>query len=120
MLDSTGGALVYERTGPDGPSWAAMAETTRLAADWEEAFLAGCRETFPGHDAAQVQVLRYAEVSLICTMDPQSKPVSLSIDVPAEQGSGSEYHSGERVSAAQLFETTLEPADSRVLVLGRP
>ena len=81
MLDSTGGALVYERTGPDGPSGAAMAETTRLAADWEDAFLAGCRETFPGTMRLS-SVLRYAEVSLICIMDPQSKPVSLSTMSP--------------------------------------
>ena len=60
-LDSTGGVLVYDRLPMDGRTWLAVAETTRLVAEFEPLFLTGKRSALQGHDPAVVTPQRWQD-----------------------------------------------------------
>jgi len=116
-LDATGGVLVYDRMPMDGRTWLAIAETTRLTADFEEAFLHGKRGVLPGCDEAAVQVLRDGAVALVCVMNNGSKAVEYRIPLPVEAGAGTEYYTGAKVAAGEMARCPLPPGESAVYVL---
>ena len=118
-LDATGGVLIYDRQPMDGRSWYAIGETTRLVAEFEDLFLTGKRTAVEGQDDAVVQALSDGAVTLVCVMNGSSKPTSHSFALPAQAGAGTEYYSGETVSAGQSVEFELPPGETKVYVLRR-
>ncbi|NLC56665.1 MAG: hypothetical protein GX774_07515 [Armatimonadetes bacterium] len=119
LLDSTGGVLVYERTSLDGRSWLAVGETTRLVARYEAAFLHGKRLPLARQDPAQVQQVRYGNLTLVCLMNGTGRPLNLKVALPAELGGGREYYRGRAVRAGAVVTALLAPGEAEVLVLRR-
>jgi hypothetical protein len=116
-LDATEGMLVYDRNPLDGRSWTAIAETTRLIADYESTFIAHHLAEIPGQNSANVQLLKGDKESLLCVMNESSQPVQYRFRLPAELGPGREYYSGQTVTAAGELQITLAPGDTAVYIL---
>jgi hypothetical protein len=116
-LDATEGTLVYDRNPLDGRSWTAIAETTRLIADYEDLFVAHKLAEIPGQDSATVQLLKGDKQSLLCLMNETSKPVEFKFDLPNELGAGREYYSGQSVAAGGEVQIMLAPGDTAAYVL---
>jgi hypothetical protein len=114
LLDSTGGVLVYDRLTCDGRSWFAMAETTRLVAEYEGVFQKGKPSALPALDPAQVQTVSDGTTSLLCVLNQGSKTASHTVTMPA---AGREYYSGKAVAAAETVTVSLPPGEIAVYVL---
>lgn len=117
LLDSTGGVLVYNRSTLDGRSWYAMAETTRLVAEYEEVFLKGKRTALAGQDPAQVQVVSAGRTTLVCALNQTSQVVTHKFALPIAAGAGKEFYGGKSVEAGVSVEDVLQPGDAAVYVL---
>ena len=116
-LDSTGGVLVYLRTSMDGRSWTAVADVSRLTADYEDLFLNKTLQDVPGQDAANVQIAKGAGKTLLCVMNGSgSKESTFNIQIPQSLGMGKEYYSGESVEGGQKLQLKLAPGDAKVFV----
>ena len=118
-LDATGGVLLYGRLPMDGRSWLAIADTTRLVAEFEDLFLTGKRAAIPGLDDAAVQALSDGKTTLVCIMNRHSKPAEYTVPLPAEAGAGREFYSGEEAAAGQTVNCALPPGEVAVYVLLR-
>lgn len=118
-LDSTGGVLVYDRLPMDGRTWLAVAETTRLVAEFEPLFLTGKRSALQGHDPAVVQLLSDGKTTLVCAMNDSSASVERRITLPADAGDGTEFYSGKKVKAGETVACALAPGEAAVYVLKR-
>jgi hypothetical protein len=116
-LDATGGVLIYDRLPMDGRTWFAIAETTRLAATFEDLFLTGRRSGLPGLDEAVVQVLSDGAVTLVCAMNDGSNPVEYRLPLPEEAGAGQEFYSGREVVADETVQCVLPAGEAAVYVL---
>ncbi len=117
LLDSSGGLLVYNRSTLDGRSWHAVAETTRLAAEYEELFLKGKRTALEGQDPTWVQVVSSGRTTLVCALNYTSKPRPFKFTLPIEAGAGKEFYSQEPVEAGATVERLFEPGETAVYVL---
>ena len=117
LLDSTGGVLVYNRSTLDGRSWYAMAETTRLAAEYEEVFLKGKRTALAGQDPALVQVVSAGRTTLVFALNQTSKVLTHKFALPVAAGAGKEFYSDKPVEAGASVESLLEPGEAAVYVL---
>ena len=116
-LDSTAGTLIYDRNAMDGRSWLAVAETTRLIAEYESTFIAHQLAEIPGQDSANVQLLKGDKQSLLCLMNETSKPVTYNFLLPAELGGGKEFYSGQTIAAGGAVQSTVQAGDTMVYVL---
>jgi hypothetical protein len=118
-LDSTGGVLVYARASMDGRSWTAVADVSRLTADYEDVFLNKTLMDIPGQDAASVQIAKGAGKTLLCVMNfSRSKESTFDIAIPNNLGNGKEYYSGEIVKGGQKLQLKLAPGEAKVFVFG--
>jgi hypothetical protein len=116
-LDSTGGMLVYDRNVLDGRSWTAIAETTRLIAEYESTFIAHQLAEIPGQDSAKVQLLKGDKESLVCVLNETGKPAEFNFRLPAELGAGREFYSGKTITIGGQVQVTLAAGDTAVYVL---
>jgi hypothetical protein len=116
-LDSTAGMLVYDRNAMDGRSWRAVAETTRLVANYESTFIAHHLAEIPGQDSARVQLLKGEQESLLCVMNETAQPVNYNFHLPPDLGAGREYYSGQTVAAGGEVQITLAPGEAAAYVL---
>lgn len=116
-LDATGGVLIYDRLPLDGRCWFAVAETTRLAAGFEEVFLVAKRSSLAGLHESQVQLLRHGKLTLVCVMNDTSKQVTSTISLPEGTGRGREFYGGATVAGGQTVECVLPPGETAVYVL---
>lgn len=119
FLDSTGGVLVYDRLPMDGRVWWDVAETTRLVAEYEEAFVKGTRGPLGALDTGAVTVLRHGPVTLVCVMNHRSSEARFPLTLPAEAGPGVEFYSGAKVPAGGQVECLLPAGESAAYVLRR-
>jgi hypothetical protein len=116
-LDATGGVLIYTRNSMDGRSWTAVADVSRLTADYENVFLNKTLVDIPGQDAASVQIAKGAGKTLLCVMNfSSSKESTFDIAIPNNLGNGKEYYSGEIVKGGQKLQIKLAPGDAKVFV----
>jgi len=118
-LDSTAGMLVYDRNVLDGRSWTAIAETTRLLAEYESTFIAHQLAEIPGQDSAKVQLLKGDQTSLVCMLNETGKPAEFNFRLPVELGAGQEFYSEKTMTAGGQVQLTLAPGDTAVYVLRR-
>jgi hypothetical protein len=118
-LDSTAGMLVYDRNVLDGRSWTAMAETTRLLAEYESTFIAHQLAEISGQDSAKVQLLKGDQTSLVCLMNESGKPMEFNFHLPAELGAGREFYSGKTIAAGSQVQVTLAAGDTAVYILAK-
>lgn len=116
-LDATGGVLVYNRLPMDGRTWLAIADTTRLVAEFEEAFLNGKRMGLPGLDEANVQLLVHNTSRLLCVMNPTSKSIQMKISFPDGVRQGTEYYTGHKIVGKEPLLCALEPGETAVYIL---
>ena len=118
-LDATAGVLIYTRNSMDGRSWQAVADVTRLAADYENVFLNKTLQDIPGQDPASVQIAKGAGKTLLCVMNfSRSKESTFTVRVPDGLGTGKEYYSGETVQSGQTVQVELASGDAKVFVFG--
>ena len=117
LLDSTGGVLVYNRSTLDGRSWYAMAETTRLVAEYEEIFLKGKRTALAGQDPARVQMVSAGRTTLVCALNQTSGVVTHKFTLPMAAGPGKEFYSDRSLEAGASVESELGPGEAAVYVL---
>ncbi|MCP4644256.1 MAG: hypothetical protein GY851_27685 [bacterium] len=117
-LDATGGVLLFHRLPMDGRSWWAIAETTRLAAAFEDLFLHGLRTALPGLDDAAVQTVSHDAVTLVCIMNQGREERSWTIPLPKEIGVGREFYSGASTDAGETVECVLAAGETAVYVFG--
>jgi len=116
-LDATAGVLIYTRNSMDGRSWQAVAELTRLTADYEDVFLNKTLQDIPGQDSASVQIAKGAGKTLLCAMNfSRSKESTFTLQIPDDLGAGKEYYSGEEVQGGQTVQVKLAPGDAKVFV----
>ncbi|MFO7948437.1 MAG: carbohydrate-binding family 9-like protein [Armatimonadota bacterium] len=116
-LDATGGALVCNRFLMDGRCWRAVAETTRLVAQYEELFAEARPQPVSDFNPAIVCQVSDGETTLVCAMNDTGKQVTHTIPLPADAGGGVEFYSGTQVTAGQPVECTLPPGEAAVYVL---
>lgn len=116
-LDATGGVLVYDRLPMDGRSWLAVAETTRLVAEFEDLFLKARPQRLADLDEGSVATLSDGDITLVCAMNGGSKPAEHAIPLPPDAGSGAEFYSGEAVAAGETVNCALPPGEVAVYVL---
>jgi hypothetical protein len=116
-LDSTGGMLIYDRNPIDGRSWTAIAETTRLVAQYESTFTGHQLAKINGQDSANVQLIKGENQTLLCLMNDTAKPVSYDFVLPVELGGGKEFYSDKTTLAGGNIQLTLAPGDTAVYVL---
>jgi hypothetical protein len=109
--------LIYDRNPLDGRSWRAIAETTRLVAEYESTFIAHQLAEIPGQDSANVQLIKGDKQSLLCLMNETAKPVTYNFRLPAELGGGKEFYSGQIIAAGGTVRLTLPPGDTAVYVV---
>ena len=118
-LDATGGVLIYTRASMDGRSWTAVADVSRLTADYEDVFLNKTSVDLPGQDAANVQIAKGAKHTLLCVMNPsRSKESTFALQVPEGLGNGKEYYTGETIKSGQKLQIKLAPGDAKVFLFG--
>lgn len=118
LLAATGGVLVYDRQSFDGRVWYAVAEVSRLAAEFEEVFLRGKpAQVLPGFEVTQAQVLSEGGTTLVCVMNPGSTSAEYTIPLPVEAGAGEEFYSRRPAAAGESVRCRLEPGDAAVFVL---
>ena len=110
--------MIFEWRKLDGYSLLSLAEVTRLAARFEDAFLEGKRCALEGMDESIVQVVRHGATTLLCVMNESHQPMQYRIPLPAAAGAGSEFYSGRRVDAGEEITCDLAPGDAAVYVLG--
>lgn len=116
-LDATAGVLIYTRNSMDGRSWTAVADVTRLTADYEDVFLHKTLEEIPGQNSANVQIVKGGGKVLLCVMNfSRSKESTFTIPVPDNLGNGKEYYSGQTIKGGQKLELKLAPGDAKVFV----
>ena len=124
LADSTGGVLVYDRMPLGGRSWLAIAEVTRLCADYEELFLRGERTW----DAVEVQpagetesaVKRLGKTALVLLMNAGAKPKTFTVTVkPGAARSGTLYYAARAVRASEATTVVLSPGDAEAIVMER-
>ena len=96
-----------------------MAETTRLAAEYEGVFLKGKRTTLAGQDPKWVQLVSSGRTTLVCALNYTSKVLPLEFTLPAEAGAGTEFYGEESVQAGAVIERALGPGEAAVYVLTR-
>jgi hypothetical protein len=118
-LDATAGVLIYTRNSMDGRSWQAVADVSRLTADYENVFLNKTLQDIPDEDPASVQIVKGAGKTLLCVMNfSRSKESTFDISIPNSLGNGKEYYSGEIVKSGQKLQLKLAPGDAKVFVFG--
>jgi hypothetical protein len=118
-LDATGGVLLYERLPMDGRAWHAVAETTRLVAEFEDAFLHGTREAVGRSPEAVVQALHSAGLTLVCVVNEAGTPLTRQLEFPAEWGPGTEFYSGRSVQVGQAEVCRLPAGEAEFFVFRR-
>ncbi len=122
LIDGTGGVLLYERLSFDGRCYEAVAEVSRLSADYEEIFLHGKLLEHWGDFGEAVMgdsaVLEHNGKHLIAIMNEHGQPGTYRFKLP-ETGftKGTEYYSGQRVVPGQPIELQLEPGGVAAYVL---
>ncbi|MFP3903266.1 MAG: hypothetical protein ACLFWB_03375, partial [Armatimonadota bacterium] len=116
-LDATGGTLVCNRFLMDGRCWRAVAETTRLVAQYEELFADARPQPVGDFNPAIVCQVSDRETTLVCAMNDSGKQVTHTIPLPAGAGGGVEFYSGTQVTAGQTVKCTLPPGEAAVYVL---
>ncbi len=117
LASKGGGVLVFESHSIDGRTWYAMAEVSRLAAAFEDAFLKGKPAALAGFDVTQAQTLRVGGTTLICALNITGKPAEYTLTLLADAGAGEEFYSGKKVAAGETVKCALEPGDAAVFVL---
>lgn len=116
LLDSPGGVLVYDRLTIDGRSWYAMAETTRLVAEYEQVFLKGKHSPIAGVDESQGAIVSDGKMTLVCVMNQSGKAATHRLTLP-QAATAVEYYSKAKVTPGQALEVTVEPGEAVVYVL---
>jgi hypothetical protein len=119
FLDSTGGALVYDRLPLEGRSWHAIGEVSRLVADFEEVFAASERTLLDGVDEASGAVRSHGGTTLLCLLNVGNTAQTYRFRIPAGLGEGTEYYTGLRVREAEPLEVTLPPGEAVAYVFGQ-
>jgi hypothetical protein len=114
LTDCTAGVLFYDRHPLDGRCYHAIADISRLAADYEEIFLHGrCVDRWGKLGEASIPdsaVLEYEGQHLVAIMNEGSKPRTYRFALPATGFTrGIEYYSEQAVRPGQAIELTLDP-----------
>jgi hypothetical protein len=112
-----GGLLVYDRHSLDGRSWFAIAEVSRLAANFEQVFIKGKPSAMPGLQLTEAQVISEGGTTLVCVMNDSNHPVNRPLNLPPEDRVGVEFYSGKQVAAGEQVSCELVPGDVAVYVL---
>lgn len=119
-LDATGGVLVYTRKSIEGRTWQAVADLTRLTAEYEDLFLQKTLHDIPGQNPAEVQIVKGAGKTLLCVMNlSKSGEKNLTLSIPAALGQGTEYYSGQQVNSGQTLRLKLAPGDIHVYIFNQ-
>jgi len=122
LTDGTGGLLLYDRLPLEGQSYWALAEITRLCADYEDIFMN--RELLQRWgelgeaNLPDSAVLEYEGKHLVAIMNEGGKSRTYQFHLP-ETGftEGIEYYSGQAVRPGQQVELELEAGAAAVYVL---
>jgi len=116
VLDSTGGILVFERDSVDGRTWYASAETSRLVATYEDAFLHGKRSKLGSQDESAVQLLTSSKSVLLCIMNETNKQAEYNIRLPGKTGKWKEFYTGRTVRSGETLKASLQSGEIAVYV----
>ncbi len=118
-LDSTGGILVFERDSVDGRTWYASAETSRLVATYEDAFLSGKRSKLDSQDESAVQLLTSSKVVLLCIMNETNKQAEYNVRLTGKKGKWNEFYTGRTAKSGGTLKITLQAGETAVYVQDR-
>jgi len=122
LTDCTAGVLFYDRHALDGRCYHAIADVSRLAADYEDIFLYGkFLEQWGELGEANLPdsaVREYNGKYLVAIMNETGKAKSYSFHLPQTGFTqATEYYSGQRVVPGQAIELELPPGEVAAYVL---
>ena len=122
LIDGSAGVLLYDRHPLDGRGYYAIADVSRLSADYEEIFLHGkllerWGEVGEGNmpDSA---VLEHNAKHLVAIMNEGEKPRIYRFTLPAGGFTrGTDYYTGKAVRPGQSVKVELAPGTAAAYVL---
>jgi hypothetical protein len=116
VLDSRGGILFWQRDSVDGRTWLASAETTRLMATYEDAFLNGKLSRIDNQDESSVQLLTNGNTRLLCIMNPSANQAEYRVRMPGINGKWKEFYTGRVVDARKTCTIKVQGNDTAVFI----